>query len=90
MVGVSGITADARLLMLTFDIDAESLWIARDPKMANYPIALSQGRYGTKLGVDRILKLLARYDIPATFFVPGMTIERNEALMQKVLQCGNS
>jgi peptidoglycan/xylan/chitin deacetylase (PgdA/CDA1 family) len=76
-------------VMLTFDIDAESLWIARDPKMANYPIALSQGRYGTKLGVDRILNLLARYDIPATFFVPGMTIERNEALMQEVLRRGH-
>ena len=58
-------------VMLTFDIDAETLWTARDPKMENYPVALSQGVYGTKIGVDRILKLLSRYGIAATFFCSG-------------------
>jgi peptidoglycan/xylan/chitin deacetylase (PgdA/CDA1 family) len=76
-------------VMLTFDVDAETLWTARDPKMAHYPIALSQGRYGTNIGVERIMKLLAKYHIPATFFVPGMVIERNEALMQEILQQGH-
>jgi len=76
-------------VMLTFDIDAETLWVARDPKMADYPIALSQGRYGTKIGVKRVLNLLSKYQIPATFFVPGMTIERNEDLMKEVVQQGH-
>ncbi|HEA68566.1 MAG TPA: polysaccharide deacetylase [Desulfobacterales bacterium] len=76
-------------VMLTFDIDAETLWTARDPKMENYPVALSQGVYGTKIGVDRILKLLSRYGIAATFFVPGKTIERNQNLIKKVIDQGH-
>lgn len=76
-------------IMLTFDIDAETLWIARDPKMATYPIALSQGRYGTKIGVERILRLLTKYQIPATFFVPGMVMEQNEPLMKEIIQQGH-
>jgi peptidoglycan-N-acetylglucosamine deacetylase len=74
---------------LTFDIDAETLWTARDPKMANYPIALSQGRYGTKIGVGRVLNLLSKYDIAATFFVPGMTIERNQNIMKELIDQGH-
>ncbi|RMF90340.1 MAG: polysaccharide deacetylase [Nitrospinota bacterium] len=76
-------------VMLTFDIDAETLWTSRDPKMASYPVALSQGRYGTKIGVPRILELLARYQIPATFFVPGQTIERNEDLIKTIAGQGH-
>lgn len=76
-------------VMLTFDVDAETLWTARDPKMENMPVALSQGRYGSKIGVERVLKLLAKYEIPATFFVPGMTIERNTDLMKDIFEKGH-
>jgi peptidoglycan-N-acetylglucosamine deacetylase len=76
-------------VMLTFDLDAETLWTARDPEMAKRPIALSQGRYGTKIGADRVLRLLERYAIPATFFVPGQIIEGNYALVKKILEKGH-
>ena len=44
-------------VMLTFDFDAETLWLARDPKTADSPGVMSQGRYGAKVGVPRLLRL---------------------------------
>lgn len=61
---------------LTFDLDAETLWLARDPASANKPIWLSQGTYGPREGLPRILALLRRYDLRCTFFIPGLVIER--------------
>jgi hypothetical protein len=50
---------DARVaVMLTFDFEAESLWLARDPSHATRPGPLSQGRYGARVGVPRLLDLL--------------------------------
>ena len=57
---------------LTFDFDAESAWLSRDPNVKDRPGVLSQGRYGARVGVPRILALLRQYEIRATFFVPGV------------------
>ena len=46
-------------LMLTFDLDAETMWTGRDPANAQRPILMSQGAYGWKVGMPRILKLLS-------------------------------
>ncbi len=75
--------------MLTFDLDAETLWTSRDPKNAERPIVLSQGRYGWKVGMGRILELLDRYDIKATFFVPGLVIQQRQALIEDVVKRGH-
>lgn len=37
------------------------------------PGRLSQGQYGSRVGVPRILDLLARHDIKASFFVPAVS-----------------
>ena len=37
-------------LLLTFDLDAETMWTARDPAYAKRPILMSQGAYGWKVG----------------------------------------
>lgn len=76
-------------LMLTFDLDAETMWTARDPAYAKRPILMSQGAYGWKVGMPRVLKLLERYDVHATFFIPGWVAERNEALVQDVVARGH-
>ncbi|MBI3711214.1 MAG: polysaccharide deacetylase, partial [Proteobacteria bacterium] len=36
---------------LTFDFDAESLWLARDPKNAELLATLSNGGYGARVGI---------------------------------------
>lgn len=76
-------------MMLTFDLDAETMWTARDPKNAQRPIVLSQGAYGWKVGTGRILDVLDRYGIKATFFVPGLVIEQRWRLCEEILARGH-
>jgi peptidoglycan/xylan/chitin deacetylase (PgdA/CDA1 family) len=76
-------------VMLTFDLDAETMWTSRDPKNAERPIVMSQGRYGWKIGMGRILDLLDRYGIKATFFVPGLVIQQRQALIEETMRRGH-
>lgn len=76
-------------VMLTFDLDAETLWTARDPANLQKPITLSQGRYGWQVGVWRVLELLERYEVPATFFVPGQVIEERGHVAEAILAGGH-
>ncbi|MQA02242.1 MAG: polysaccharide deacetylase family protein [Streptosporangiales bacterium] len=75
-------------VVLTFDVDAETLWEARDPESASKPIWLSQGRYGPTVGLPRVLDLLARYAIPASFFVPGLVVQRYPAEIGTIVEAG--
>ena len=61
-------------VMLTFDFDAETLWLSRDPENARRPGVLSQGIYGGKVGVPRILELMREEGLKGTFFTPGWTL----------------
>ncbi len=63
-------------VMLTFDFDAETLWISRDSSNWKRPGTMSQGTYGGKIGVPKILELLRDFGLRATFFVPGWTVEK--------------
>jgi peptidoglycan/xylan/chitin deacetylase (PgdA/CDA1 family) len=74
---------------LTFDLDAELMWTSRDPINAKRPIIMSQGAYGWKVGMPRVLALLERYGVKATFFVPGMIIEQRQALIEQTLKAGH-
>ena len=55
---------------LTFDHDAISSEVDR----GEGPVLRSRGEFGPRVGVPRILRLLDRERIPATWFVPGHTI----------------
>ena len=57
---------------LSFDMDAETL-LLRDSNTS--PSRLSVGQYGPRAGVPRILDMLDRYDIPATFFIPAVSAQ---------------
>ncbi len=76
-------------LFLTFDLDAETMWTARDPSYAERPILMSQGAYGWKVGVPRILALLRRYGLQVTFFVPGVIIEQRPQVIEAILKDGH-
>ena len=76
-------------VLFTFDLDAETMWTSRDPLNAERPIIMSQGAYGWKVGLGRVLDLLARYDIPATFFVPGLVIEQRPQVVDQILGGGH-
>jgi peptidoglycan/xylan/chitin deacetylase (PgdA/CDA1 family) len=71
----------------TFDFDAESAWLGSF-KM-DTPSALSRGAYGATEGVPRILRLLDRYQLPATFFIPGDTADRHPEETRAILHAGH-
>ncbi len=52
----------------TFDLDAETLWMARG---ISEPVTLSQGRFGPVEALPRILDILRRAGLHASFFVPA-------------------
>ncbi len=78
-----------RYVALSFDVDGETLWTARDAANWNRPVTLSQGVYGPKVGLPRILALLNKYSIPATFFVPGYIIETYRDSIQEIVKAGH-
>jgi peptidoglycan-N-acetylglucosamine deacetylase len=68
-------------VILSFDFDAESLWLSKN---LSTPSFLSRGTYGARVGVPRILKLLSKYGIRATFFVPAETARRHPDRVKEI------
>ncbi|MBE2274948.1 MAG: polysaccharide deacetylase [Rhodobacteraceae bacterium] len=56
---------------LSFDFDAVSLWVGSFRQTSATPV--SRGEYGATVGLPRVLDLLARKNVRATFFVPAHT-----------------
>lgn len=73
------------IVCLTYDFDALSLPIA---KGTISPTALSRGEFGL-VGVERIHLMLADRHIPATFFVPGHTIESFPGAVAPLVEAGH-
>jgi peptidoglycan-N-acetylglucosamine deacetylase len=77
-------------VVLSFDVDAESPHIFRNPEEAATRLdALEERRFGPRTGVPRILRLLERYQLPATFFVPGFTIENHTDVVRSIQAAGH-
>jgi peptidoglycan/xylan/chitin deacetylase (PgdA/CDA1 family) len=66
----------AAVVVLTFDVDAETAVLAEGEQYARDLSTMSHQAYGPRVGVPRILELLERHGVPGTFFVPGETAER--------------
>jgi peptidoglycan/xylan/chitin deacetylase (PgdA/CDA1 family) len=73
-------------ICLSFDFDAMSVWFSYP---ATTPAMLYRGEYGARVGVPRLLDLLGRLDIPATFFIPGHTIESFPEQVEAILAAGH-
>ena len=71
---------------LSFDSDHESGTLREGESS---PGKLSQGQYGTRQGVPRILALLERYRIPATFFVPAVIATLHPEEQRRVVGAGH-
>jgi peptidoglycan/xylan/chitin deacetylase (PgdA/CDA1 family) len=48
----------------------------------------SWGNYSARCGVPRHLEMLARHDVPATFFIPGYDAERHPKTIEDIQRCG--
>lgn len=76
-------------VVLSFDFDAESGFIHRSPNEAATKLdGLEERRFGPRTGAPRIVRLLQRYELPATFFVPGYTVEHHTDIVKMVRDAG--
>lgn len=73
----------------TFDVDAESPILFEHPEAAGWLDVMSHQAYGPRTGVPRLLRLLERQHIRATFFVPGYTAERWPAVVRAIRDAGH-
>lgn len=74
-------------VLLTFDVDFQYLWIGqfKNIQLSN----LSRGEFGAKVGLPRILDLLDRENVKATFFVPGKVAELYPELIKELHRKGH-
>jgi len=73
----------------TFDVDAESPILFDHPEAAGWLDVMSHQAYGPRTGVPRILRVLDRQRIKATFFVPGYTAERWPDIVRSIRDAGH-
>lgn len=71
---------------LSFDSDHES-WVLRDG--GNSPGGLASGEYGARVAIPRITRLLAKYEIPATFFVPAVIAKLHPEEQRQLIGMGH-
>lgn len=76
-------------VMLTFDVDAETLWLSGDMANLEKPGLISQGTYGAQVAVPLILDLLAARGLRGTFFVPGWTAENHSDAISEIYRKGH-
>ncbi len=70
---------------LSFDVDNESYLLARGETS---PTTLSAADFGAETGLPRILRLLDRYRIPASFFIPAVSAILHPEMIPAILKSG--
>ena len=59
-------------VLLSFDVDNETVQGLRDGEVSVGP--LSQGEYGSRVALPRVLRLLEREGVPGSFFFPAWSL----------------
>lgn len=75
--------------ILTFDVDGESSVLFDAPDAAGRLSIMSHQAYGPRVGVPRILGILERHGVHATFFVPGFTADRYPEIVRAIAEGGH-
>jgi len=77
-------------VVLSFDVDAESAFLFREPEKATRSLAgLEERRFGPRVGVPRILRLLERHQLKSTFYVPAWTAVNHTEACKSIRDAGH-
>jgi len=74
-------------ICLTFDFDALSVWLGSFG--IDTPTAMSRGEFGARVAAPRIVRLLKREQIKATFFIPGHTVDSFPEICAQIRDAGH-
>ncbi len=77
---------DARVAVcLSFDVDNESYLLAAGQTS---PTTLSAADFGAEIGLPRILDLLDRHQVPASFFIPAVSALLHPEMIPAIMKSG--
>jgi peptidoglycan/xylan/chitin deacetylase (PgdA/CDA1 family) len=72
-------------VLLSFDVDNETLSLRTgEPSIG----PLSQGEYGARVALKRVLDLLDRHRIPASFFIPAVSLMLHPEMADQIKAAG--
>jgi peptidoglycan/xylan/chitin deacetylase (PgdA/CDA1 family) len=72
-------------VLLSFDVDNETVWLRNNDTNVG---GLSQGEYGSRVALGRILRLLDEHDIPASFFGPAVSFSIAPQMIEMIQRSG--
>jgi peptidoglycan/xylan/chitin deacetylase (PgdA/CDA1 family) len=72
-------------VLLSFDVDNETIWLRNGDTNVG---GLSQGQYGARVALGRILDLLDQHDIAASFFAPAVSFMLNPEQVDAIQASG--
>lgn len=72
-------------VLLSFDVDNETIWLRNGDTNVG---GLSQGEYGARVALDRVLKLLDEYRIAASFFGPAISFSLAPDMITRIQASG--
>src|SRR5579864_2861649 len=75
--------------MLCFDVDGETTALEQNPALERRRTLMSQCSYGPRIGVPRLLGLLAHLETSATFFIPGYIVEEHPRMVEAIAAGGH-
>ncbi len=71
--------------LLSFDVDNETISLRYGEPTVG---ALSQGEYGARVGLGRVVDLLDRHEIPASFFFPAISLMLHPQMADVIARSG--
>ncbi|EJF62169.1 glycoside hydrolase/deacetylase [Dichomitus squalens LYAD-421 SS1] len=79
-----------RKILIGFGVDADAAsgWIG-SLGAENSPVDVSRGIYAGEVGIPRLLRLFAKYNIKTTWFIPGHSLETFPEQMAAVRDAGH-
>lgn len=76
-------------LFIGFDVDGETAWIGNTPANTRRLVTVSHGGYDGRVGIAKIVELLADLELKATFFTPGWTALAHRAACELIVDAGH-